>query len=291
MPWSPNSRHSPRSASSALLSTPLRPGAGASSSVVRAPRAATSEPDAFRTEVLSIVEIDADERIAALITFDPDDFDAAFAELDARYLAGEAAAHAHTWSVIAAGLRRAQPARTSTTTPDWVNIDHRRDDERSSPVTLTAYLRAAWDLTPDISIYIEAVHRLSDLGAVVTHVAHGTSQEGFDAEWRVIDVLTVEGDLINRCEIFDEADLDAALARFDELQPQAPRLENAASQVDERFQAYFAARDWDAMAEMLADDISIDDRRRVVNVRESGTVEMPTDRRHAGASPTSRLRM
>ncbi len=32
--------------------------------------------------------------------FDPDDFDAAFAELDARHLAGEAAAHAHMWSVI-----------------------------------------------------------------------------------------------------------------------------------------------------------------------------------------------
>ena len=30
-------------------------------------------------------------------------------------------------------------------------------------------------------------------------------------------MLTVEGDLINRCEVFDEADLDAALARFDEL--------------------------------------------------------------------------
>ena len=27
----------------------------------------------------------------------------------------------------------------------------------------------------------------------------------------------VEGDLINRYEIFDEVDLDAALARFDEL--------------------------------------------------------------------------
>ena len=46
-----------------------------------------------------------------------------------------------------------------------------------------------------------------------------------------IELLTVDGDRINRCEIFDEADLDAALARFDELQPQAPRLENAASQV------------------------------------------------------------
>ena len=65
--------------------------------------------------------------------------------------------------------------------------------------------------------------------------------------------------------MFDEADLDAALARFDELQPQAPRLENAASQVEQRYLTYFAARDWDAYAEILSDDICMDDRRRVVN--------------------------
>ncbi len=104
------------------------------------------------------------------------------------------------------------------TTPDCVNIDHRRV-ATFEPGDLTEYIRAAWDLTPDISIYIEAVHRLSDLGAVVTYAAHGTSREGFDAEWRGIDLLTVEGDLFNRCEVFDEADLDAALARFEELQP------------------------------------------------------------------------
>ena len=40
--------------------------------------------------------------------------------------------------------------------------------------------------------------------------------EGFTAEWRMIYVVTVEGNLIARCEIFDEADLDAAFARFDE---------------------------------------------------------------------------
>ena len=51
----------------------------------------------------------------------------------------------------------------------------------------------------------------------------------------MIDIFTVDGDLINRCELFDEADLDAALARFDELHPPAPRLENAASRADERF--------------------------------------------------------
>ena len=52
---------------------------------------------------------------------------------------------------------------------------------------MIAYIRATWDLAPDLSIYIEAVHRLNNLGAVVTHVAHGTSQEGFDAEWRMIN--------------------------------------------------------------------------------------------------------
>ena len=42
--------------------------------------------------------------------FDLDDFDAAFEELDARYLAGEAAAHAQTWSLDRGDLRRAQSA-------------------------------------------------------------------------------------------------------------------------------------------------------------------------------------
>ena len=76
--------------------------------------------------MLSIVEIDADDRIAASVVFDPDDIDAAFEELDARYLAGEAAAHAHTWSVIAGAYAAFNRHELPATTPDWVNIDHRR---------------------------------------------------------------------------------------------------------------------------------------------------------------------
>ena len=139
-----------------------------------------------RRDALGIVEIDADNRIAARVVFDLDDIDAAFEELDARYLAGEAAAHAHTWSVIAEAYAALNRHELPATTPDWVNIDHRRAIA-FAPGDMIAYLRAAWDLTPHFSIYIEAVHRLSDLGAVVTQVAHGTSQEGFDAEWREID--------------------------------------------------------------------------------------------------------
>ncbi len=222
------------------------------------------EPEAFSTEVLAIGEIDADERIVASVTFDLDEIDAAFAELDARYLAGEAAAHANTWSVIAGAHAAFNRHELPATTSDPVYIDH-RPFVSIEGVDLGATLRAVWDITPASSVYIEAVHRLDEVGAVATQVLTGTSQQGLDAEWRMIDIFTVEGDLLSRCEAFDEADLDAALARFEELHPQPPRLENAATQVVERFWAYFEARDWDAMAETWAENYCTHDRRRVVN--------------------------
>ncbi len=229
-------------------------------------RASGRDPraDAFRTDVLNIAELDADGRTAALITFDPDDFDAAIAELDARYLAGEAAAHAHTWSVVADAYDAFNRRELSAPTPDWVNIDHRRG-AGFAPGDMIAYVHAAWDDSPDTKIYIGAVHRLNKIGAVVTHMARGVSQEGFDAEWRDVHVLVVEGDMLSRSELFDDADLDAAIARFEELRPQTPRLENAASLMGDRFLAHFAAGDWDAMAEILADNLSNEDRRRVVS--------------------------
>ncbi len=64
------------------------------------------------------MEINADNRIVARVAFDLDDIDAAFEELDARYLAGEAAAHARTWSVMAQAFaafnRREMPERRRT---------------------------------------------------------------------------------------------------------------------------------------------------------------------------------
>ena len=128
---------------------------------------------------------------------------------------GEAAAHAHTWSAITQVQAAYNRHEIPPTTTDWVNIDHRRGIA-FAPGDVTAYIGATWELTPDAG-HIEAVHRLSDLGVVVTEVVAGTSQAGFDVEWREIGLFAVEGDLVCRFEIFDEADLDAALARFDEL--------------------------------------------------------------------------
>jgi len=57
----------------------------------------------------------------------------------------------------------------------------RRRGGMRQPILATS-IRAVWDHTPDISIYMEAVHRLGDVGALVTHAARGISHEGFDAE-------------------------------------------------------------------------------------------------------------
>ena len=127
---------------------------------------------------------------------------AAFEELDTRYLAGEAAAHAQTWSAVNRAYAAANKQQLALT-PDCVNIDHRRA-RAFEPGEMTAYMDATWDLTPNVSVYIDAVHRLRNLAAVITHVAKGTSREGFDAEWRGVILVMFEGDLISRCEMFDE---------------------------------------------------------------------------------------
>jgi hypothetical protein len=235
-------------------------------------------PEPFHTAALSIVEINAAERITARVWFDINDIDAAFEELDARYLAGEAAIHADAWSVIARTF--AAFNRGELPPVDWVNVDHRRGTPFTSS-DLTATIRSSLEFTPDLRIRIEAVHRLSNFGVAITNTAYGTSPEGFAGEWRMIQLMTVEGDRINRLELYDEADIDAALARFEELQPQLPRLENAASRLGERFLAHFAARDWSAMAATLAEDTFSHDRRRIVGAglrqgREAAIADMQT---------------
>lgn len=220
-------------------------------------------PEAFHTEILAVVESDVEGRIEACVMFDRDAIDAALQELDVRFAAGEGTPHRLTWTLLAKAFAAFNRRELPATTPDWVNIDHRS----GTPIEqgqLFPYVRTSWELAPDITNYVEVVHRLNDLGAVVTRVATGTSQDGFTAEWRVITLVTFDGDLLSRVELFDEKDLGAAIARFDELTRPQPRLTNTATRLDERFRALFIKRDWNAMSQLFVDDLLHDDRRRVV---------------------------
>jgi hypothetical protein len=102
------------------------------------------------------------------------------------------------------------------TTEDSVNIDHRRG-RAFVPGDVIPYLRATYDVAPNVKGHIEAVHRLSNLGVVITEIVTGTSQDGFAFEWRETALFAFQGDAVCRFEMFDEADIDAALTRFDEL--------------------------------------------------------------------------
>ena len=233
-------------------------------------------------EVIDIVEIDAHNRGVWHAIFDPDDVDAAIAELDARYLAGEAAAHSQTWSALTHCFASINRRELPETTPDWVNVDHRRSASAETG-ELAAFLSTTWDQTPELTNYVEAVHRLSDTAVVITYAARGTSQEGFDAEWRVVNLFTFEGEQVSRVELFDESDLEKALAKFDELTPPTQRLENAATRVADRYASSFTSRDWAAMAELITEDFSIEDRRPTVNAgirhgRDAGIKEHASGR-------------
>jgi hypothetical protein len=212
-------------------------------------------------ELLRIMEIVGDGIMHDVVAFDPDDMDAAFKELDARYLAGEAAAHAQTWSVITQAYAALNRGEMPSTTMDFEDIDHRRGAAAASG-DLVKYLRATFDDTTHNLLYVEAVHRLTGFGAVITHVAKGTSQQGFDAEWRMLIVTAVEGDRVNRSELFDEADLDAALARFNELDRRAPLLENDAIRAWTPAVDSFNRRDEDGLLALGSADGRFEDRRK-----------------------------
>ena len=220
-------------------------------------------PDAFHTELLRIVEIAADERIVAVIDLDPDDLEAAFAELDARYLAGEAAPFAQVWRMVLDGrgaMNRHEPL--PATWGQVAYVDHRRVP--FAPEEFGRAVTELWTLVPDARYEATAVHALDAHGTVINVVIEGTDTHGSELQWPRT-LLIFFGDGETRMDVFEVDDVDAALTRFDELSRPARQLENAASRAVERYLAHFPARDWDVMSEMLADDFWADDRRRVVN--------------------------
>ncbi|UMB72220.1 AAA family ATPase [Mycobacterium paraterrae] len=243
-------------------------------------QATGQDPDAIRIDVLHLIETDTAGHITALVVFEVDDFASAIEELDARYLAGEAASHAHAWSMIAESYAALARQEFSAISPQAAFVDHRRGTS-FGPTSFKAVVHVGWDLGQDIRPYIEAVHRLTDIGGVCAFSAHGTSDQGFDAEWRGLSLTTIDGDVFDRCEFFDEVDLDKALRRFDELDRPPTRLANAATRAFDHMWASFAVRDWAAIAEVVADDEIVEDRRRVVNAgvrqgRDAGIEELRT---------------
>jgi ketosteroid isomerase-like protein len=172
-------------------------------------------------ENLRLTEVDADGRIRAVIRFDPDDRAAAFAEAQARFAAGEAAAsggQAAFGAFLPALTRHDWQALRSCLAEDAVIWDRRalgilgtldRDQWLES-------LTAAAELAPDVDWEVTRILTWNGRGRVHLTRMFGT-RDGGPFESPIMNVILTGGDRIERFEFFDVADADQALARFEEL--------------------------------------------------------------------------
>ncbi len=153
---------------------------------------------------------------------------------------------------------------------------------------MTQYIRATWDVAPDFKIYIEAVHCLSNLGAVVTHRAVGPRKRASrrsgakspSGQWKA----TVQSHRIVR--------RDQPRRRARAVRGTAPADTAAGKCGQPSARALFCATSPPATgmrsAKVLADDMFPDDRRRV-ETRGADAVEMPRSQT-CGRLPTSEPR-
>src|SRR5262249_45385831 len=128
---------------------------------------------------LSLLEVDERGDPAALIEFEPRDLEAAYAELDARFAAGEGARYAaarELWSRMArAFAARDWESLASLFGPDFVIDDHRLlgwGTLRSGD-EYVARVRALVDLRPDVGVRLHHVLALDHRGALTVHVWAG----------------------------------------------------------------------------------------------------------------------
>jgi len=188
-------------------------------------------------DYLAVDEVDGEGRFAEIVLFDPDDLDAGYAELHARFAAGEAAAHPRAlaeWLAMAKALAAHDwDALTAAHAPEIVCHDHRLLGWG------TLHGVAAWVRTQQVLVELAPDTRwrvthltTSEYGSLQSTLAYG-SRDGGSFELAFLRVTELDA-LGNTCRIdlYDVDRADQARARFAEVEAlgAAPqRFANAAT--------------------------------------------------------------
>jgi class 3 adenylate cyclase/tetratricopeptide (TPR) repeat protein len=176
---------------------------------------------AIESELIHLIETDPDGLIRYTIIFGLDDLDAAYAELDARYLAGEGAPFADC-------LTRLAEATASYNGRDWdrfealypedsLVIDHRLTGWGTlDRANLLEHVRGTVErVVAEVRLRVPAVVRLTEQGMVF--VATGTDPTGDEFEIQLVVVEILAHGRLKHQELFSLGDVENALRRFDEL--------------------------------------------------------------------------
>ena len=131
---------------------------------------------------------------------------------------------------------------------------------------------ASWESLRDLriraNIRLDHALRISPAAGALVTTPHGTL-DGGDFEQPMVWVYTHDGRHPHAVEVFDLDQLDAALARYEELTAgatAAPRITNAATRSMDRFRAAWEARDWNRVAAELAPGFREVNRRKMVRI-------------------------
>jgi ketosteroid isomerase-like protein len=184
---------------------------------------AAADPSRFEIETITLSEVDAEGRLVAFISFDPDDRRAADAELLERWARSEAArgipaAVFETFRAINAhDLDRVR----ATLHDDFVYHDHRRtglgriervDDYVAS---LRPLFEGTRDFSTDDLYYVAA----EEHGSLAIGRTFGTLAEGGEFESVFARLILYRDGRAGAVEQFELEHLDVARARFEELRP------------------------------------------------------------------------
>jgi hypothetical protein len=178
---------------------------------------------AIESENLSVLEVDGDGRIVAIVAFDPDDRGAAGAELFERHVRGDPGPRMSARAVeLVRAARDHDLARARAALPDdFVFHDHRRTGvgRIETADACVAWLAALYEQAPDA-----IVENLYDVvteahGSVGVGRTFGTLAGGGPFESFFVRLMLYQGERFVGAELFELGELDLARARLDALRP------------------------------------------------------------------------
>jgi ketosteroid isomerase-like protein len=186
-------------------------------------KAISSGPQGFASEALVIAETAEEGRVKAMAYFEANDLDAAFAELDERYLAGEGEGFASElnvfFAVVRAYNRRDWARYRASLHDDFVQVDNRPAGAGhvTGPDDHLTYIRTLLDLAPDARMFITMPIALRPGWALGRQRVAGTTQEGAPFELSSFVLGGIRDGSMVRFEQFVIDEREAAIARFEEL--------------------------------------------------------------------------
>jgi DNA-binding SARP family transcriptional activator len=218
--------------------------------------------------VLTMSSVDDEGRYTQTTTFDSDDLDDAFAELDRMFLEGEGADHADVirlGNALLDGLAR----RDTSALRGLLAPGFRADYISAGQHDLTA---SEWLASLEDASYVlgwegaraQHVTRLSSLGGLwaIGVVGPAGAQR---LEPRSLMVLQVTDGQVSGLNFYDATDVEAACAALESrTSSDSEPFENDATATLRRMEAAYASHNWEALIETLGEGWHIEDRRRVV---------------------------